>query len=407
MTRKTFWFVLKNSLALLLMCCTVPVYAASFDCERAATPTEHAICDSKALGEQDSRLGDRYSEAMASSSVEQRKTLRSAQLAWMKSRNACSEKTHDAEMRDRCLATHMKERTQKLEQITREAQGKLDKIIASIPDNPVEAAEALRTYPGPLASAWLVYLHQFEPQSGVTDKEAEQRYQVAAKEISQDRFPYSLLRDIEADRSRSKDEAVLTLLRMIIERESYHRYSPAGSREYVHCFIFSRQGEKAYSTFGALYGSTRDSFAPICPPQGDLFEQPAWKQLDTAFKPAIGAAYEGSGTIRNLYFANWRMFALRATVSPHDFLKSPENSQTLEKPRAAISAWENAEWPKAERENALTAIDPAISETAQWLQKEKAFSADDSEKTARTMVATWISLRFDFIDDNLIDESTP
>ncbi|WP_425528481.1 hypothetical protein [Xanthomonas oryzae] len=87
-------------------------------------------------------------------------------------------------------------------------------------------------------------------------------------------------------------------------------------RPYVHCFIFAAVAEPAYDAFGPLYGSTRDRFAPICEPPGGLFELSSWKQLDAGFAGLIDALSKDAGTIRYASYAEWRVVALRAAVSP-------------------------------------------------------------------------------------------
>lgn len=160
----------------------------------------------------------------------------------------------------------------------------LDRAIAEIPSKPADAATQLRTYSGGLASAWLVYLHQFESAAGVTDAEAQTRHKTAVAVLSGDVFARSVLQDVEKDPKLSRDQKVLTLLRMQIERADY-----SGDRPYVHCFMFTRPGDAAYDAMGALYGSSRDGSAPVCKPAGNLFEQPAWKRLEGAFGPLMDA----------------------------------------------------------------------------------------------------------------------
>jgi hypothetical protein len=168
----------------------------------------------------------------------------------------------------------------------------------------------------------------------------------------------------------------------------------------VHCFIFKQQGAAAYEAFGALYGSSRDSQAPICSPQGDLFERPAWQQLTKLIEPMIGKASENSGTIRFASYADWAMFRLRATVSPEDFLKPSQNTPATGDPAQIIRSWSDDKvWPKEQREQLLVAIEPARLATMGWLQTEKHFSASDAAKAADAIVNTWLSDRMDFIGE--------
>ena len=59
----------------------------SFDCPRASTPAEHAICNSAALSERDRRLADSYSRALSLASDPD--TIKIRQRAWLQTRSAC------------------------------------------------------------------------------------------------------------------------------------------------------------------------------------------------------------------------------------------------------------------------------------------------------------------------------
>jgi uncharacterized protein len=63
------------------------VAGPSFDCTRAGTPAEHAICNSPALSERDRRLADSYARALSLASDPD--TIKTRQRAWLKSRSAC------------------------------------------------------------------------------------------------------------------------------------------------------------------------------------------------------------------------------------------------------------------------------------------------------------------------------
>ena len=63
------------------------VWAASFDCNAARSPIEHAICDDPQLSELDSELAAAYRSAMKGQG-EAGDQLRAAQRAWLKSRAA-------------------------------------------------------------------------------------------------------------------------------------------------------------------------------------------------------------------------------------------------------------------------------------------------------------------------------
>ncbi len=65
--------------------------AASFDCQKARTAVEKAICANPALGELDVELATAYREFLKSSSTDAaRKDMVSVQKAWLSKRNACA-----------------------------------------------------------------------------------------------------------------------------------------------------------------------------------------------------------------------------------------------------------------------------------------------------------------------------
>ncbi|MGR3455234.1 lysozyme inhibitor LprI family protein [Pseudooceanicola sp.] len=82
---------------------TAPASAAtpSFDCSRAGTPTEYAICDNDELARLDVALADAYRAAR------DRPGVRDRQRAWIKERNLCGANVA-------CLAQRMRERLAEL-----------------------------------------------------------------------------------------------------------------------------------------------------------------------------------------------------------------------------------------------------------------------------------------------------
>ncbi|MET1080487.1 MAG: lysozyme inhibitor LprI family protein [Pseudomonas sp.] len=380
----------------LLLGAGTPAGAASFDCQNASTSVERALCADAELSALDSTLGAHYERAMANLEPDQREALRSRQRAWLHIRDACGDARQTLVA---CLQPLLRQRVIDVGQLTQPDTAALDAIIASIPYRPTEAAEGLRRYPtNELAAAWRVYLHRFEPASGVTQGEADgSRRQVLAA-LASDDYPRSLFDDLERDQSVSRDRVELTLLRMMIERAEYAFF--ADQRAYVHCFVFSRQGDAAYDAFGPLYGSTRDSFAPICEPLDPLFEQAPWQQLSSSVDEAVSAASENSGTVRFASYADWNLLALRATSSPRAFLKAPAApAQALEQ---IVRDWnDETSWPTTLRQQALAALEPARQVTSTWLQHEHGFSADEAQQAAAEIVRQWLSQRLDFISENV------
>ncbi|MYO03860.1 hypothetical protein DCI99_25405, partial [Salmonella enterica subsp. enterica serovar Typhimurium] len=164
------------ALCVTLACGAAPAIGASFDCDKAGTPVEHAICQQTSLGELDSKISDSYLRATSSMTAQDAAALRTEQRAWLKTRNACA---GNASELNACLMATMKPRAEQLERIARRATHDFDAAVSLIPASPATAADKLRQYQTPLASAWLVYLNRFVPASGVTAQEASTRHQMA------------------------------------------------------------------------------------------------------------------------------------------------------------------------------------------------------------------------------------
>ncbi|MBB3227169.1 uncharacterized protein FHW69_001770 [Luteibacter sp. Sphag1AF] len=361
----------------------LPAHAASFDCAKAQTPTEKAICADQSLGSLDDQLAEAYKSALDASTTTEATALRASQRMWMTQRDTCAARAD-------CLRDSMTHRANELEAVRARSAKALDAAIARIPNDPKGAATVLRTYRGGLASAWLAYLQRFAPASGVTATEGQKAFQTALAAISEDRFAHGIVADMAKDPRKSRDVVVLTLLRMHIEQTE---------RPYVHCFVFARQGDAAYQAMGGLYGSSRDSYAPVCEPEPGLFDQPAWKALAAAVGPAVDLASASAGTIRFASYAQWRIDALRATTAPRDFLNPKVAAK--EDATATIRAWKDDEtWSPGNRQKALAAIGPARDATAAWLQTHRGMSADEARRVAAAIVNTWISERLDFVDES-------
>ncbi|HEX7813967.1 lysozyme inhibitor LprI family protein [Dyella sp.] len=377
----------------MLLGLAVHAHAASFDCKKATTDIEHAICADEAVGNLDEQIGRHYRDLLDVSPRDQAATIRTTQRNWLATRDVCKDAPEGV---GKCLARLFTARNDVLVAATTPARLALDHVIERIPRDPAGAAEALRQYNGPLASAWLVYLHRYEPGAGVSDAEAKSREAAALKGLSDDSFASDVYNDVRND--PRGDSPSLTLLRMVIERSDY---DVDGARPYVHCFVFTRQGDAAYKAFGPLYGSTRDSFAPVCAPTGDLFKQAAWKKLDAAMKPAIGRATDVAGTIRYSSFVAWSILDLRATLTPRDLLKPLPKEDAGDAEKALREGYTEKTWSKTERDTVLASVAPARQATSRWLVAQRGFSPGDADKAAHNLVQAWLAERISFIDDNI------
>lgn len=364
-------------------------WAASFDCKQAATAVEKRLCAVPALGNLDDQLDESYRALLDTTPRTAVAGVRDQQRAWLRQRNACAQ---DAKPDD-CLQRTLKARADVLAKALTVQQQALDRIIALIPTAPADAARQLQGYDTPLASAWLAYLHQFVPAAGVDAKLASARFESARKALRKvDDFAASLLDDVDGMPAMQAQERVLTLLRMWIERDN------SDHRLYVHCFIFAAVGEPAYEAFGSLYGSTRDGFAPICEPPGGLFALASWKQLDAGFDGLIEALSKDAGTIRYASYAEWKIIALRASVSPLLYLTPALRKRYGEDPDKAIAAWtgEDSDWPAAQRKAVRALLPKVRADTAAWLVREKRLPAKQAEQAAAAIVAAWVNARLDF-----------
>lgn len=368
---------------------TGSAWAASFDCKQAGTAVEKRLCAVPTLGNLDDQLDTSYRALVDTTPRNAVAGVRDQQRAWLRQRNACAQ---DAKP-DECLQRTLKARADVLAKALVAQQQALDRIIAEIPAAPAEAARQLQGYDTPLASAWLAYLHQFVPAAGVDAKLASARFESARKALRKvDDFAASLLDDIAAGPVSQDPEKVLTLLRVWIERDN------SDHRPYVHCFIFAAVGEPAYEAFGSLYGSTRDGFAPICEPPGGLFALASWKQLDAGFDGLIEALSKDAGTIRYASYAEWKIIALRASVSPLLYLTPALRKRYGEDPDKAIAAWtgEDSDWPAAQRKAVRALLPKVRADTAAWLVREQRLPAKQAEQVAAAIVAAWVDARLDF-----------
>lgn len=381
---------------MLLMSGCISARAASFDCQKATTPVEQAICADSTLSDKDGTIAESYQQLTSLLPEVEKSTLRTEQRSWLKQRNTCASNSATF---NACLTQRLSERESELSARLHQAQGALDTVIATIPTTPAQSAIQLRRYgSSPLAAAWLVYLHQFIPTSGVSQQEAQRAENIAIGAITaQDSFAASILQDTRKDPKTTRGEAVLMLLRMTIEMNGYG----ADDRPYVHCFVFARQGDEAYQAFGPLYGSSRDGSAPICPPQGGLFKQEAWRQLRNQLTAPESAVSANAGTIRFASFAAWRILALRATLSPQSFLKPDQNAEDNDDPAQRIRDWtDEKNWPATQRQLTLASIEPVQQATAQWLQLERGFSAADATVAAQNIVRQWLNQHLDYLAEN-------
>ncbi|MGV3549081.1 lysozyme inhibitor LprI family protein [Rhizobium sp.] len=64
--------------------------AASFDCDKASTPDEKAICDTRNLNDADVRMSTMFDLATRMAAMGERDDLRAAQTRWLETRAKCN-----------------------------------------------------------------------------------------------------------------------------------------------------------------------------------------------------------------------------------------------------------------------------------------------------------------------------
>jgi len=79
----------KTTIFLVLFLMAFKSHAVSFDCAKASTLVEKTVCSDKELSDLDDLLMQSYKNAM--SNATNKKALKAAQLAWLKTRNRCQD----------------------------------------------------------------------------------------------------------------------------------------------------------------------------------------------------------------------------------------------------------------------------------------------------------------------------
>ncbi len=82
--------------------------AASFDCGKAATRTEHAVCNHRALNDADVKMATTYSIIKRLVPMGNRGVIQDEQVKWLRNRNACQDNVS-------CLSQSYRKRQQKLD----------------------------------------------------------------------------------------------------------------------------------------------------------------------------------------------------------------------------------------------------------------------------------------------------
>jgi uncharacterized protein len=102
------------ALSVLALLLSVPVKAASFDCGKARTATEIAICRDSSLGRLDEQIAELYAGLRSASVSSERSKLLKAQRRFLQNRNSCGgslsclRNRYDSRLADLCNLASVK-----------------------------------------------------------------------------------------------------------------------------------------------------------------------------------------------------------------------------------------------------------------------------------------------------------
>jgi len=112
----------RSSLCVFLLALSYCARAASFDCSKAKTPQEKAICASPELSAADDRMAAQYREILRTASPEAATEIREDQLAWLRRMPAdCPAEDHVR--LSACLLANEQNRTKMLEHMVANTGG--------------------------------------------------------------------------------------------------------------------------------------------------------------------------------------------------------------------------------------------------------------------------------------------
>lgn len=255
--------------------------SASFNCAKAATPTEQHICADPKLRLLDKAIARRYSALMNYLPIEQKAALKQQQLNWLQTRVYQANKSDD-------FLTNMQNQNAKLtDQITQIILSEL----ALIPSQPKKVAELLQQFPTALAQSWLAFIYagNYLPASNrineILAKNAENIKIADDPALIQ---AYNAKPD-----SKNLMAAIFIDLRMAYDAETHS--SPLT----YPCFV-KQQYPNVYDNLISYWGSTRDAQAPVddCAINDPYSALPAYAKFSDLLKKMD--AEQGNQDMQNL-----------------------------------------------------------------------------------------------------------
>lgn len=363
----------------------------SFDCRKASSRVEQAICNSDTLAQQDQQIARRYQQILKTSpAIVEPAFFIATQQRWNSSRHSRCEQEKRV---DNCLLDLMQERNQQLLGLQNsDATARIHMAIAMIPKQPVQAAQQLRRYPDDaVANAWLVYMGYYSPGSGVgTDERQALQDKVINTLTRQDDF----LSEALALDQRKTAQGVFYLLRGAYDGSDDSAAYSEGCPQY---FMFARHDKAAFDAFGPQYGSSRDAPAPYCFPNHDFYNLAAWQELKQSLYKPITAAYNHTGTMRYASFSHFAVVSLRMSVFPQQYTAASVQQEKVQAIHT-IQNWSYATpWPKKQRDLTMQLIRPAEKATAQWLVKQRGLSPQQASLAASGIVGTYLHMWVDWL----------
>jgi len=113
----------KGWLIMLLSMGVAAAHAASFNCAKAATPQEKAICASPELGAADTRMAAAYRKLLAAAPAEIKPEIRDGQRAWLEGMDGECQDGGQPTQLTRCLHEYLDARTKALRHMVLHAAG--------------------------------------------------------------------------------------------------------------------------------------------------------------------------------------------------------------------------------------------------------------------------------------------
>jgi uncharacterized protein YecT (DUF1311 family) len=134
---------------ILLLSGSVGAYGASFDCTRAQTPQEKAICASPELSAADDRMAAAYKVVLAAAPTEMKAEVLTGQRAWIRGQALACKPNDPGKSLLACLTDYEEARTKALQHMVLRAGGVTfvwRSITLKVPDGPDDVPPEMRQY---------------------------------------------------------------------------------------------------------------------------------------------------------------------------------------------------------------------------------------------------------------------